>query len=34
MEDHRKDTWAGGLFVGMLVGLLLGGLLILRLQGL
>jgi hypothetical protein len=34
MDDHRKDTWAGVLFVGLLVRLLLGGLLVLRLQGL
>ena len=34
MDEHQKDQWAGVLFVGMLLGLLLGGLLLLRLQGL
>jgi hypothetical protein len=34
MDEHQKDPWAGVLFVGLLVGLLLGGLLVLRLQGL
>ena len=26
MDDNQKDQWAGVLFVGMLLGLLLGGL--------
>jgi hypothetical protein len=34
MDDNKTDLWAGVLFVGLLVGVLLGGLLVLRLQGL
>jgi hypothetical protein len=34
MDDHQKDMWAGVVFAGMLLTLLLGGLLVLRLQGL
>jgi hypothetical protein len=33
MEEHQKDTWAGVVFAGMLLMLLLGGLLVLRLLG-
>ena len=34
MDDHQKDMWAGVVLVGMILTLLLGGLLVLWLQGL
>jgi hypothetical protein len=33
MTEHQKETWSGVLLATLFVGLLLGGLLVLRLAG-